>query len=361
MSRHATHARSLALVLVVVLAGCLGGVAPDTLAQDGERPAAGSGSEPAATAATASSDAADSDEESAGTAPPTESPWGTAPVVVAIAGSPDRDVAPLVRRAAAFWEANATQYAGYPIDYEVRPNAAEPDLVVRFVDEVTGCKRSDHTAGCAPYITSAAQVDRPVTVEVKRGLSDESTVQVVSHELGHTLGLGHDDEPQAVMRTGVTLTTLPQPNATERGFPWADSDFTVYVDVDEAPDPAAARTQVRAALDYYERGAPGMPDNLTFSVVDDPDADLVVRYASASPCTAGSGSCGSSRGPDPDGDGASERYAQFTVTVVAIDTDAVGWHTGYWLAIAFGAEADADKPPVFRNASYQERRSEWWA
>jgi hypothetical protein len=117
---------------------------------------------------------------------------------------------------------------------------------------------------------------------------------------------------------------------------------------------------VRAALGYYERGPPGMPDNLTFELVDDPDADIVVHYASQSACTVGSGSCGSSRGPDPDGDGASERYAQFTVTVVDIDGEAVGWHTGYWLAVAFGAEADADKPPVFRDASYQERRSEWW-
>jgi hypothetical protein len=68
----------------------------------------------------------------------------------------------------------------------------------------------------------------------------------------------------------------------------------------------------------------------------------------------------SSRGPDPDGDGASERYSQFTVTVVGVGTDAVGWHVGYWLAAAFGLEDDAEKPPPFRDASYQERRSEWW-
>jgi hypothetical protein len=288
------------------------------------------------------------------------SPWGSEPIVVAVDGPPGREVTPLVRQAATFWEEHAERYAGYPVEYEVRPNAANPDLVVRFVDEITGCESSHHTAGCAPYITNAAQIDRPVEVEIKTGLSDESTVQVVSHELGHTLGLGHGDEPQAVMRTGVTLTTLPQLNATERGFPWTDGDLTVYVDVDDAPDPAAARSQVRSALGYYERGAPGMPDNLTFEVVDDPDADIVVRYAPESPCTQGTGSCGSSRGPDPDGDGASEYYAQFTVTVVGIDTDAIGWHTGYWLAVAFGAEADADKPAVFRDASYGERRSEWW-
>jgi hypothetical protein len=289
------------------------------------------------------------------------SPWGAEPVVVGVAGPTGRDVVPLVRRAAAYWEANAGRYAGYPVDYAVRPEATNPDVVVQFRDEIEGCERTKHTAGCAPYITHAGQIDRPVTVEVKTGLSDESTVRVLEHEFGHTLGLGHDDEPRDIMRTGVVLTTLPQPNATERGFAWTDGDFTVYVDVAAAPDPDAAREQVGRALDYYERGAPGVPNDLTFRAVDDPDdAELVIRYVDRSACTSGSGSCGSSRGPDPDGDGASERYSRFTVTVVGVDTDAVGWHVGYWLAAAFGLEGDTEKPPPFRDASYEERRSEWW-
>jgi hypothetical protein len=346
----------VALLLVVVLAGCLGpSFGSDGLAGD-DRPS--SGTSPAATAV----DSEPGGDGSAEAGPATtdgRSPWGSEPIVVAVDGPAGRDVVPLVRTATAYWETNATRFVGYAVEYEVRPDAANPDVVVRFRDEITGCEDSHDTAGCAPYITDAAQIDRPVTVEIKTGLSDDSTVQVVAHELGHTLGLGHDDEPQDVMRTGVTLTTLPQPNATERDFPWADGEFTVYVDVADAPDPAGAREQVREALDYYERDAPTGRE-LTFRVVDDPDAELVVRYADSSACSEGSGSCGSSRGPDPDGDGASERYSQFTVTVVGLDTDAVGWHVGYWLATAFGAETDAERPAPFRDASYEERRSEWW-
>jgi hypothetical protein len=346
------HALPVVVVCCVTLAGCLGGVGPDSLGPSNPTEAT-SGTDPSTAAEV---DTADTTEPADGTA----SPWGTEPIVVAIDAPPDRDVVPLVRAATAYWEANATRYAGYAVDYEVRPDASNPDLVVAFRDEISGCERTDHTAGCAPYLTHGARIDRPVTVEIKRGLSDASTVQVVRHELGHTLGLGHDDEPQDVMRTGVVLTTLPQPNATERAFPWRDDEFTVFVDVDDAPDPAAARSQVEHALDYYERGPPGMPDNLSFRLVDDPDADLVVAYRSRSACTEGSGSCGSSRGPDPDGDGTSEYYSQFTVSVVGIDTDAIGWHTGYWLAVAFGTEDDDEKPPPFRTASYEERRSEWW-
>jgi hypothetical protein len=350
---------ALSLLLLVVLAGCLGpAFGADGGSRADDRPS--SGSSPPSVTAGDSGAGTDPTTETATPAAPDGNPWGTDPVVVAVEGPPGRDVVPLVRAATAYWERNATRYAGYAVDYEVRPDAPNPDLVVSFRDEITGCERTDHTAGCAPYITRAGQIDRPVTIEIKTGLSDASTVQVVTHELGHTLGLGHDDEPQSVMRTGVTLTTLPQPNATERAFPWADAEFTVFVDVDDAPDPDAARQQVYRALGYYKRGAPGMPDNLTFEVVDDPDADLVVRYADSSPCTEGSGSCGSSRGPDPDGDGASERYSQFTVTLVGIDTAALGWHTGYWLAVAFGTESDDEKPPPFRDAPYDERRGEWW-
>jgi hypothetical protein len=341
-----------ALVLAVVLAGCLGPVFGNP----------GSDNRPSSGIAPSDTTRLDSEQDGGddGRSSRRRSPWGSDPVVVAVDSRSDRNVVPLVRRAAAYWETNAEQYAGYTIDYEVVPNATQPDIVIRFDEVITGCERTRRTAGCAPYITHPAQVDRPATVEVKTGLSDESTVLVLAHEFGHTLGLGHDDAPQAVMRTGLPLTTLPQSNATERGFAWTDSEFTVYVDVAAAPDPDAAREQVQRALDYYERGALGTPNNLTFRAVDDPDAELVVRYVDRSACTRGVGSCGSSRGPDPDGDGASERYSQFTVTVVGVDTDAVGWHTGYWLASAFGLPDDAEKPPPFRNASYQERRSEWW-
>ena len=347
----------VALLLTVVLAGCLG-PAFDTgslSGGDAERPS--SGTSPSGATTVDSEPEAPEREGSTGTS---DNPWGDEPVVVAVESPPGRDVVPLVREATAYWEGNATRYAGYAVDYEVRPDASNPDVVIEFRDRISGCERTDHTAGCAPYITHPSQIDRPVGVEIKTGLSDASTVQVVKHELGHTLGLGHDDDPQDVMRTGVTLTTLPQPNATERAFPWTDGEFTVAIDVADAPHPDAARGQIVAALDYYERGAPGAPGNLTFRVVDDPDAELVIRYVAASDCTEGSGSCGSSRGPDPDGDGASERYAQFTVTVVGMDTGAIGWHTGYWLATAFGLENDDEKPPPFRDASYDDRRSEWW-
>jgi hypothetical protein len=66
-------------------------------------------------------------------------------------------------------------------------------------------------------------------------------------------------------------------------------------------------------------------------------------------------------GTDPDGDGALERYTRLEIVVVGLDTEAVGWHVGRWLGVGFGLDADASFPPPLReNATYEDRRSEWW-
>jgi hypothetical protein len=161
------------------------------------------------------------------------------------------------------------------------------------------------------------------------------------------------------MQARSVLYTEPQPNATERAFPWADADFTVRVDAVNASDPAGAQSQVDHALTYYEDDPPGMPTNLTFERTD-ADAELLIRFGPTTDCRASSGSCIGTYGTDPDGDGAIETYTRVELTLVGLDTEAVGWHVGYWLAHAFGAEADAEKPPPFRDATGRERRSAWW-
>jgi hypothetical protein len=273
-------------------------------------------------------------------------------------GERDRDFTALVREATAFWEANG-QYLGFEVRYDVRPDAENPDLIVAFTDRVPDCGNVADAVGCAPLVTDRRQIDRPETVWVKTGLSDESTALVTKHELGHTLGLTHDDPPRDVMRAKSVLYTEPRPNATERAFPWDDADFTVRVDAANASDPAGAESQVDHALAYYEDGAPGTPDNVTFERTDG-DAEVLVQFGATETCRASSGSCISTFGVDPDGDGAIETYTRVEITLVGLDTEAVGWHVGYWLAHAFGAEQDDEKPPPFRDAGGRERRSEWW-
>jgi len=352
--------RTLALALLLILAGCTTPFGPATgtpTAVPADAPESTTG--PTATGEATPATATPTERPPSAT--PSANPWGSDPIVVAVRndGGRDREFAAFVREATAFWEANDEQYLGFEVRYEVRPDATDPDLVISFTDRIPDCGNVSDAVGCAPLVTDARQLDRPETVWVKTMLSDESTVLVTKHELGHTLGLTHDDPPRDVMRARSVLYTEPQPNATERAFPWQDAEFTVRIDAANASDPTGAESQIDHALTYYEDGPPGMPDNITFERTDD-DAEILVRLGATETCRASSGSCISTYGVDPDGDGAIETYTRVEITLVGLDTDAVGWHVGYWLAHAFGAEDDEEKPPPFRDASGRERRSEWW-
>ncbi|MFB6130598.1 MAG: matrixin family metalloprotease [Salinigranum sp.] len=354
----------VALALLLVLAGCqslpVGPGSPTGTASPGRGAASPETASPSPTRSSATA-AGTAGSPPGATARSRHNPWGSDPVVVAIAdpAEPSRRFAPLVRRATAYWERHGRQYLGFDTSFVVRPDAENPDIVVRFVRHVPRCGVVD-AAGCAPLINDSRQIDRPEPIWIRGGLSNDSTVLVVEHELGHALGLTHADAPADVMAAKAVLYTRPKPNATERDFPWRDANFTVYVDASNASDPAGARRQIGHALAYYEAGAPGMPSNVSFRRVDSPAAaDIVVRFDDAS-CGSDPGSCVSTLGTDPDGDGAIERYTKLRITLVNLDTAAVGWHVGNWLAFALGAESPAERPPPFRNATYEERRSHWW-
>jgi hypothetical protein len=292
-----------------------------------------------------------------------ETPWGDEEIVVAVEdGGAERDYRPLVRQALSYWETEGSQYAAYEASFVLEPDAADPDVVVSFVDDVDECGDVDDPAGCAPRLSSDSRVDPPVTVEVQSNLSDESTVLVTKHEFGHLLGLAHDDDPQSVMAHRTEVTTALRPNATERALPWDSANLSVAVDVSNASDPSGVREQIRHALEYYGDGAEGtVPENVSFRVVENrSDADVVITYAETLPREGDRGSCAARSGVDPDGDGAVERYDHLTITIAGVDTDAVGWHAGYWLGYGFGHTEESDWAPPFRDADAEDRQSEWW-
>jgi hypothetical protein len=291
-------------------------------------------------------------------------PWGTEQLTVTInnTANESRDFRPLVAESLDFWANNSTRYAGYAIDFELDPNASDPDLVIEFVDSIEECANVTNPAGCAPYVTADGGVSRPVTVEVVGSYTNNSTRLILKHELGHVLGLNHSTGPESVMAPTSQLETLPRTNATERRLPWNDSNFSVYLDPDVS-DRDEIRDQLDHALDYYAAGANGtVPDNVSYEFVENrTDAEVVIEFGDDLPCRAGdSGSCGQVHGVDPDGDGALERYDRLRVTISDIDDEAVGWHVGYWLGYGFGFEDESDWPEPFRDASYDDRRSQWW-
>lgn len=293
-----------------------------------------------------------------------DNPWRESELVVAVENNRSRNVTSLVQEALSYWENHSERYAGYPVRYRLDPNAEQPDIVISFVDRVGECGPEEHTAGCAPVLTEPGQITRPVRVTIRHGFSEESTVAVIKHELGHTIGLTHADEPQSVMRATSNVTTLPQPDATERALPWDSPELSVYLDLSDVPasEREATRTQIHHALKYFERGADGtVPENVTFVLTDDRTAADVVVSFDPTECQTDRGSCGSLQGRDPDGDGALETYTRLDIRLVNLDTDVVAWHVGRWLGRGFGFDEESDFPdPLTGDTSYEERRSEWW-
>jgi len=338
---------ALLLALTVVLAGCALPGAPGTTA-----PPADGGPATATGADTPTTPTVDPDN-----------PWrtGTLTVAVRTGEADDRNYRPLVRAALDFWGSSAEQYAGYPMGFELVDDPEGADVVVSFVPSVDDCGNVSDAAGCAPVPRVGDHLPRPQLIRVRTGLSNASTVEVLKHEFGHALGLTHADEPQPLMAPAASLTTLPQRNASDRAMPWTDPALSVYVEFGNASDPAGAREQVGHALDYYEGGADGtVPDNLTFTTTRNRSAaDVVVRFGEHA-CGQESGSCASRGGVDPDGDGALEYYTRVEITLAGIDTDATAWHVARWLGFAMGFSAADDWPAPLRDASYEERRSEWW-
>ncbi|MXR50650.1 hypothetical protein GRX03_03375 [Halovenus sp. WSH3] len=113
------------------------------------------------------------------------------------------DLTAIAEAALSFWEDNSEQYAGFPVDFEVIDDG-EPDVLVAYRDDPTGCEGvpnySDQVLGCAPVLQAGYAPGRPITGRVVAGGRPPGAIRITTeHELGHMLGLEHDDEPARIM------------------------------------------------------------------------------------------------------------------------------------------------------------------
>lgn len=332
--------RRAVVVLLLVLAGCAGGSPSEGT------PSADSAlrtTTPTATATTAVTAAEPPGSGDAGAA--ARNPWRAETVRVAVTRRPpDRSVRPLVERALTYWETNASERAGYELDYELVDGADDADVRVRFVERIDRCgaERSERTAGCADYVPRGERAPSPTDVRVEIGYNDSATVSLLKHEFGHTLGFTHADaDALPFMNATTRLGTLPEADVRDRRYHWRDRTLSVHVDYGAVGSDRLADA-VESVFDEYETSE-SVPESFAFVTAPNAStADVTVRFDGSRPPDARSDA--TYYFVDPDYDGTPEYYTRYAIVLGDVSPRRAGDVIGWYLALALYADGPSEVP-----------------
>lgn len=264
-----------------------------------------------------------------------DNPWQKEPIIIGIdnGADPDRNYTAPVIKAVDYWHANGEGYTAWEPNFSVEPNSDSPDIVIRFVNEITSCglEEGGVIIGCANLLYVDSHPNDPEVVLVNLGLTDQSTYRVVRHELGHILGLEHGEGPSGVMKEYSEVF-----NQVVR----VHFEFETRAEHEKRD----TKTQSGYAFDYYSSGAEGfLSEDVEFAIITDSEAADVVIQVNES---------GADSWAYDEGD-------HVVIELNGIKTSHRGWHVGYWLGFYFGANSTSELPPPFDEPD-SDPRSQWW-
>lgn len=368
------RAQVLLVAMLVVLAGCSGVVQedPTTTTTTSATTSVETATVPTTSTMESSMTTTSERTQSTSTTTAPDNPWEKDVVSVRIvnAVNESRNFEPIVQQALSYWESRNESVYEDRIEYNITDDYGA-DIQIKFVKEITNCGYTislNTTLGCAPTIEPESNAVSTVEVRIAGGYTNNSTLETLKHEIGHVRGHDHGDEPQDVMRKSQDATTWEeqrlQNKLSQHSYPWINSTLKVHISSDNTLTHSEER-QINRALSYYEEGADGWIENTPdFEIVEEEDsADIQIgvyddEYEA----------CSFSTSTDPHScsdaiskaSGEYRYYDSYTINVNGMDDDAVGWHIGYWLGFALGAEDKSSLPEVFQEAGGDERRSNWW-
>lgn len=190
---------AVSLAVLLVISGCAGSASDAT-----------PGGTPTAASSTATSTPAPSPTS---TPEPPNNPWEKDTIVVEIFAASDSEInrTEAVENAVSYWNDNR-QFATYEVNFTVEPVSSDPDIRVKFVDDIHNCnyRIGGDAVGCSPVLSPDDRIYRTISMEIQTGWDQETTEEILKHEFGHILGLGHDDEPQSVMNSHIVASSSRQ-------------------------------------------------------------------------------------------------------------------------------------------------------
>lgn len=203
-------------------------------------------------------------------------PWGSERVVVAV-DKPDRyanrTMRDELRTALDYWEAHPTWYRP---EFVLRPNATDPDVIVRVRPRIRDCGSGPANASyewCGPSLAPGERAPSPTRVSISGAYTDAATVEIAKGAVANLMGVA---DPLSHVRNGSSL---------QYRDPWPVSDPVVVGINDTVNDSRRFAGLVERAVDYWNRNDERY-GNYTAQFVVRPNAsdpDVEVRFVESIP------------------------------------------------------------------------------